>query len=194
MNYQDVLDFWFAPEHTDFWYAKDLAFDQLIRTRFEAIHRQACAVELWSWRHTPEGRLAEIIVLDQFSRNLYRDNASAFSQDPLALGLAQEAIALKLDAQLSPEQRSFLYMPFMHSESKVIHEFALKLFQRLGNETNLSFEKSISRLLIDLAAIRTATPFWGAPPVRRSLNFLPSPAVISDTSGLILPRPCWRLL
>lgn len=124
-----------------------MAFDQLIRTRFEAIHRQACAVELWSWRHTPEGRLAEIIVLDQFSRNLYRDNASAFAQDPLALGLAQEAIALKLDAQLSPEQRSFLYMPFMHSESKVIHEFALKLFQRLGEPVSLEFEKKHKQII-----------------------------------------------
>ena len=128
------IGFLVCPEHTDFWYAKDLAFDQLIRTRFEAIHRQACAVELWSWRHTPEGRLAEIIVLDQFSRNLYRDNASAFAQDPLALGLAQEAIALKLDAQLSPEQRSFYICrlctvnpkPFMSLRSNCFSAWAMK--------------------------------------------------------------------
>ncbi|MFI7969401.1 DUF924 family protein, partial [Acinetobacter baumannii] len=77
--------------------------------------------------------LAEIIVLDQFSRNIYRDQPQSFAYDSLALALAQEAISLQLDAQLNPEQRSFLYMPFMHSESKLIHEFALKLFQRLGN-------------------------------------------------------------
>ncbi|WP_151764363.1 DUF924 family protein [Acinetobacter soli] len=175
MNYQDVLDFWFAPEHTDFWYAKDLAFDQLIRTRFEAIHRQACAVELWSWRHTPEGRLAEIIVLDQFSRNLYRDNASAFVQDPLALGLAQEAIALKLDAQLSPEQRSFLYMPFMHSESKAIHEFALKLFQRLGNETNLSFEKKHKQIIDRFGRYPHRNAILGRTSSAEELEFLTQP-------------------
>ncbi len=80
-------------------------------------------------------------MLDQFSRNIYRDQPESFAYDGLALALSQEAISLQLDAQLNPEQRSFLYMPFMHSESKLIHEFALKLFQRLGNEINLSFEK-----------------------------------------------------
>ncbi|MFI7918815.1 DUF924 family protein, partial [Acinetobacter baumannii] len=103
---------------------------------------------LWSWRKTPEGRLAEIIVLDQFSRNIYRDQPESFAYDGLALALSQEAISLQLDAQLNPEQRSFLYMPFMHSESKLIHEFALKLFQRLGNEINLSFEKK-HKVIID---------------------------------------------
>jgi uncharacterized protein (DUF924 family) len=87
-------------------------------------------------------------VLDQFSRNLYRDQAQAFAYDSMALMLAQEAISLQLDAQLNPEQRSFLYMPFMHSESKLMHEFALKLFQRLGNEINLSFEKK-HKVIID---------------------------------------------
>ncbi len=82
-------------------------------------------------------------MLDQFSRNIYRDQPESFAYDGLALALSQEAISLQLDAQLNPEQRSFLYMPFMHSESKLIHEFALKLFQRLGNEINLSFEKNI---------------------------------------------------
>ncbi|HBU89061.1 MAG TPA: DUF924 domain-containing protein, partial [Acinetobacter sp.] len=104
--------------------------------------------ELWSWRKTAEGRLAEIIVLDQFSRNIYRDQPESFAYDSLALALAQETISLQLDAQLNPEQRSFLYMPFMHSESKLIHEFALKLFQRLGNEINLSFEKK-HKVIID---------------------------------------------
>ena len=115
---------------------------------FQAIHHQAIQAELWSWRKTAEGRLAEIIVLDQFSRNLYRDQPQAFAHDSMALMLAQEAISLQLDAQLSPDHRSFLYMPFMHSESKLIHEFALKLFQRLGNEINLSFEKK-HKLIID---------------------------------------------
>ena len=95
-----------------------------------------------------EGRLAEIIVLDQLSRNLYRNSPLAFAQDALALALAQEAIMLKLDAALPPIQRSFLYMPFMHSESKLIHQYALKLFEDLGNPINLDFEQR-HKVIID---------------------------------------------
>ena len=148
MQAQDILDFWFDPDHRSLWFAKSDEFDAKIRERFQTIHHQAIQAELWSWRKTAEGRLAEIIVLDQFSRNLYRDQPQAFAHDSMALMRAQEAISLQLDAQLSPEQRSFLYMPFMHSESKLIHEFALKLFQRLGNEINISFEKK-HKLIID---------------------------------------------
>ena len=148
MNYQEIIDFWFSEETQPFWFAKSDAFDQTLHQRFAHTLDQAKHCELWTWRATAEGRLAEIIVLDQFSRNLYRDHAESFAQDALALALSQEAIQLNLDQQLSPEQRSFLYMPFMHSESKLIHEFALKLFQRLGNEINLSFEKK-HKLIID---------------------------------------------
>lgn len=148
MQAQDILDFWFDPNHRSLWFAKSDAFDYKIREQFQIIHQQAIQAELWSWRKTPEGRLAEIIVLDQFSRNIYRDQAQAFAYDSLVLALAQEAISLQLDAQLSPEQRSFLYMPFMHSESKLMHEYALKLFQRLGNEINLSFAKK-HKIIID---------------------------------------------
>jgi len=148
MQAQDIINFWFDPEHRSLWFAKSDEFDATIRDQFQIIHSQATQAELWSWRQTPEGRLAEIIVLDQFSRNLYRDQPHAFAYDNMALILAQEAISLQLDAQLSPEQRAFLYMPFMHSESKLIHEFALKLFQRLGNEINLNFEKK-HKVIID---------------------------------------------
>ena len=112
MQAQDIINFWFDPEHRSLWFAKSDEFDAKIRDQFQIIHHQATQAELWSWRQTPEGRLAEIIVLDQFSRNLYRDQPQAFAYDNMALILAQEAISLQLDAQLSPEQRAFLYMPF----------------------------------------------------------------------------------
>ncbi|ENW20387.1 putative transmembrane protein [Acinetobacter haemolyticus CIP 64.3 = MTCC 9819] len=148
MQAQDILNFWFAPDHQPLWFAKSDAFDAKIRELFQSIHHQAAQAELWSWRQTAEGRLAEIIILDQFSRNLYRDQAQAFAYDSMALMLAQEAISLQLDTELSPEQRSFLYMPFMHSESKMIHDYALALFQRLGNPINLSFEEK-HKVIID---------------------------------------------
>lgn len=148
MNFQDILDFWFAAEQQPHWFAKSDEFDELIEKKFKQVQQQAAAAELWSWRKTAEGRLAEIIVLDQFSRNLFRNDPRAFAQDSLALVLAQEALSLNLDQQLSPEQRSFLYLPFMHSESQYIHEIALKLFQDLGNTVNLEFEKK-HKVIID---------------------------------------------
>ena len=148
MNYQTVLDFWFSPDTQPYWFAKSDAFDQQLRDQFLTTLEQARQAELWSWRENAEGRLAEIIVLDQFSRNLYRDRPTSFAQDPMALALAQETIQLGLDKNLRPEQRSFLYMPFMHSESKIIHEQALKLFEDLGNPINLEFEKK-HKVIID---------------------------------------------
>lgn len=140
INYQTILTFWFKPETQKNWFAKSDAFDLEIKNQFGELLTQAAQAELWTWRENAEGRLAEIIILDQFSRNIYRDQASAFTQDAMALTLAQEAIALGLDHNLDASMRTFLYMPFMHSESKIIHNHALELFKALGNPINLDFE------------------------------------------------------
>lgn len=140
MNQQAILDFWFKEINSQKWWAKDAAFDQLIRQRFSDIHQQATRGELFSWRVTAEGRLAEIIILDQFSRNMFRDSERAFAQDSLALVLAQEAIFNDADKVIPLEWRSFMYMPFMHSESLTIHEQAVKIFNQPGLEYNLEFE------------------------------------------------------
>lgn len=136
----DILQFWFEQIDRALWFKKDAGFDQLLRGRFGALHTQASLGELNHWRDTPQGRLAEIIVLDQFSRNLYRDNAKAFAQDGMALVLAQEAVHSGADAVLSAQERVFLYMPYMHSESLQIHTKAVELFTRLGIQGNLDFE------------------------------------------------------
>lgn len=175
MNYQEILDFWFNPEHQSLWFSKSDTFDQKIRQNFSKVHAQAVQAELWSWRKTADGRLAEIIVLDQFSRNLYRDQPLAFAQDVLALALAQEAISLNLDAQLNPEQRSFLYMPFMHSESKMMHEFALKLFQRLGNPVNLDYEKRHKKIIERFGRYPHRNKILGRESTPEELEFLDQP-------------------
>jgi len=138
--YQTVLDFWFEEINQSQWWVKDVNFDQMITQRFSALHKSAMAGELFNWRKTPEGRLAEIIVLDQFSRNMFRDTSQSFESDPLALALAQEAVALKVDASLNPVERSFLYMPYMHSESLIIHNEAVGLYKNNGIESNYDFE------------------------------------------------------
>jgi uncharacterized protein (DUF924 family) len=135
-----VVDFWFGEVGPDRWYAANDAFDGLVRTRFGALLAAAAACELAEWRATPTGRLAEIIVLDQFSRNIHRERPEAFAQDPLALGLAQEAVDRGVDRQLPPDRRAFLYLPFMHSESRAIHAVAARLFDAPGLEKNLDFE------------------------------------------------------
>lgn len=137
---QAVLDFWFEAFTPAQWFKKDPEMDRMILQRFGALHTQASQCECYPWRKTAEGRLAEIIVLDQFSRNIYRDDARAFATDALALALAQEAVAAGADAELTSAQRAFLYMPYMHSESAAIHELAMQLFDQPGLENNYDFE------------------------------------------------------
>ena len=111
---EDVLHFWFEELEPASWWRKDEGLDQRIRQRFAALHAAASAAELWGWRESAEGRLAEVIVLDQFSRNLFREDARAFAQDAMALALAQEAVRLGADRALAPTQRSFLSVSYTH--------------------------------------------------------------------------------
>lgn len=137
---QAVLDFWFEELTPAQWFKKDAALDRTISQRFGALHTQAAQCECYTWRQTAQGRLAEIIVLDQFSRNIYRDDVRAFATDALALALAQEALATGADAELTVQQRVFLYMPYMHSESAAIHDVAMQLFDQAGLENNYDVE------------------------------------------------------
>ncbi|CAH6951384.1 conserved hypothetical protein [Vibrio chagasii] len=140
ISYLDVLDFWFDELTPKDWFTGGEHIDALIKERFSDLHQAATQGELFEWRQTAQGRLAEIILLDQFSRNISRNSPAAFSADPMALALAQEAVAGGFDHQLSQQQKSFLYMPYMHSESLLIHEQAVELFSQTGLENNLDFE------------------------------------------------------
>lgn len=139
-NYQDIIQFWFYDSGPDYWFKKDSTFDQRILNRFQETYYAATRCELYAWRKTAEGRLAEIVVLDQFSRNMFRHSPQAFAFDSLALALAQEAIAGNFDKELPIVQRKFIYMPLMHSESSVIHRQAEKLFSQPGLEDNYRYE------------------------------------------------------
>jgi uncharacterized protein (DUF924 family) len=128
MDHERILDFWFKEIDQSTWWKKDNDFDLEISTRFSKYHAQATRGECYQWRQSIKGRLAEIIILDQFSRNIFRNQKESFSSDSTALILSQEAIATKQANILSPDERAFLYMPFMHSESAVIHQEAVALF------------------------------------------------------------------
>ncbi|WP_304525078.1 DUF924 family protein [Halomonas sp. I5-271120] len=170
-----VIDFWFEELTPKQWFAKDEVLDALIATRFEPIWNAACRAELWTWRATPQGRLAEILILDQFSRNMHRDHPMAFAQDALALVLAQEAVAQGDDQALTTRQRPFLYMPYMHSESLLVHEEALRLFDQPGLEENLRFEHRHRDILLRFGRYPHRNAILGRDSSAEELAFLEQP-------------------
>ena len=138
-----VLDFWFgAPGSTEHgsarkaWFAKNDAFDAEIRERFAAPIEQALRGELDDWGDEPRSALAQVLLLDQFTRNIFRDTPRAFAGDARALATAEDAIARGLDRELEPYGRWFLYMPFEHAEDVAAQRRSLELFGALGNEMN----------------------------------------------------------
>jgi uncharacterized protein (DUF924 family) len=134
MAADEVLAFWFGePEGKPRveWFRKDPAFDEEIRRRFGALHESASRRELEAWRASPQPMLALVVVLDQFSRNLHRNDARAFAQDGHALECAKQAVARGDDQGLLPVQRQFLYLPFEHSEDLADQERGLALMLAL---------------------------------------------------------------
>lgn len=140
MTAQTVLDFWFSAHAQPFWFAKSEEFDREIRQRFFPLWQQAACGELAEWRATLHGRLAEIILLDQFSRNLHRNSPQAFAQDLAALVLAQEAVKQADFAEMTIDERRFMLLPFMHSESLAVHRQAVPLFATFTDDFTLDFE------------------------------------------------------
>ena len=173
--YQQVMDFWFEEIEPALWWRKDDAFDALLVEQFSETHTRACRCELFAWREQPEGRLAEIIVLDQFSRNMFRDSALAFAHDAMALTLSQEVIAGGADRALTPVQRSFLYMPFMHSESPQIHEVAVELFRENGIQNNLDFEFSHKKIIDKFGRYPHRNKVLGRQSTAEEIEFLTQP-------------------
>jgi uncharacterized protein (DUF924 family) len=142
-----VLDFWFVPpgappgaallERPE-WFRKDEAFDATIRDRFAPLIARALAGGLGEWCDTARGSLARVIVLDQFTRNAFRDTPRAFAGDERALATARLALERGFARDLAPLERWFLYLPFEHSESLADQEAAVALFRALATETGLT--------------------------------------------------------
>jgi len=129
-----VLDFWSEECGPDKWFEKDPMLDTQIQDRFGPLHARACAGELDHWSATPEGALALIVLIDQFSRNIHRDRPAAFAADPKGLSLVAKALEAGLDKDMTGPQRAFLYMPLMHSEDLADQDRCIRLMREAGLE------------------------------------------------------------
>ncbi|KNZ31013.1 MAG: membrane protein [Methylibium sp. NZG] len=136
---QAVLDFWFgadgSPEHDALrpeWFRKDAAFDAQIAQRFGTLIETALAGGLADWANEPASALARIVVLDQFTRNVFRNTPRAFAGDPLALAAAQAMLARGQDRALRPVQRIFMALPFEHGEDLRLQAQSVQLFAALA--------------------------------------------------------------
>lgn len=175
MDYLSIYDFWFKELRPEQRFVKDSELDRNIRQRFSDLHHTAAAGELYEWRETPEGRLCEIIVLDQFSRNMFRNQPKSFSCDSMALALAQEAISRNQDVSMEAIEKQFLYMPFMHSESLKIHDQALQLFQAPGLEDAFEYEIKHRDIIVRFGRYPHRNAILGRESTAEELEFLKGP-------------------
>lgn len=148
MWHDDVLAFWFCELKPAAWFDKNDTVDTLIRERFGETHERLVRAAL-EVPQTPHSYLAAVIVLDQFSRNLYRGSPLAYANDERALALAAEAIDRGFDAELDVRERQFLYMPFMHSEDPAVQARSVDLFESLGDPRVSEYARD-HRRIVDL--------------------------------------------
>jgi len=173
--YRNVLTFWFEETALKQWWIADPGFDAVIRERFLPLLEQATCGELYLWRDTPQGRLAEIIVLDQFSRNIHRNTPQAFANDPIALVLAQHAVAAEAYTALTEIERSFLLMPYMHSESPRIHAVAEGLFREHASTESCRFELRHKEIIDRFGRYPHRNAILGRIPTPEEVEFLKQP-------------------
>ena len=136
---RDILDFWFKQIPSESWFKSDPAVDATIRERFEETWRAASAGTLRDWTNSKDGGLAYVILLDQFSRNMFRGSANAYATDGLAREAARHAIARGFDLELPVAARHFLYMPLMHSEALADQEDCVRLMRERLGEAHFSY-------------------------------------------------------
>jgi uncharacterized protein (DUF924 family) len=162
----DVLKFWFEDHSQEDWFGSKPEFDAAIAEGFTETYAALARGEGWRWRTTPQGRLAEIIVLDQFSRQLFRGRPEAFTTDGVALTLAQEMVAAGHHNFLPMPQRMFVLLPFMHAESAEVQAESMRLHTALGVPEILKFAEGHAQCVArfgrfpkrNAALGRTSTP------------------------------------
>ena len=185
---QEILAFWFgepgSPEHGQprpLWFQKSDAVDREIGQRFGARVEQALAGELLDWASTPDGALARVLLLDQFTRNIFRDTPRAFAGDTQGLAAAQAMVATGQDQALPPFQRGFVYLPYEHSESLAMQDEAVRLFTVLaatgapGAESMLDYAHRHRAVIVHFGRFPHRNDILGRPSSPEELAFLQEP-------------------
>lgn len=175
---EDILTFWLGPldaagfssaDASAVWFRKDEAFDRRVAQQFGKLHEELARGEHAQWLTTPRGRLASVIVLDQFSRNMFRGTPKMFDADPIALAQAQQGIERGDERALAPQERVFLYMPLMHAEDLAAQEACITSFQRLESEVDESKKASIQNNVRFAIAHRDIVARFGRFPHRNEV-------------------------
>jgi uncharacterized protein (DUF924 family) len=169
----EVLDFWFADEAR--WWKKDPTFDGEIRERFGSLHAAIERGDHEAWLTTPSGTLAYVVVLDQFSRNMFRDTPQAFASDTQARRAASAALARGDEQRLPNAQRAFLYMPFMHSESLADQDRAVELFRTLEGKAQLDYAERHRAIIRRFGRFPHRNAILGRASTPAELEFLKQP-------------------
>jgi uncharacterized protein (DUF924 family) len=171
----EVVDFWFAPDVQPLWFASTPDFDAALQTRFLATYQAATAGRLSAWETTTTGALALVIVLDQFPLNMFRGQPASFATAAAAREAADRAIARGFDRVLPPEQRQFLYLPFMHGEALADQERSVELYQQPGLEEGLRFARHHRDLIQRFGRFPHRNAILGRPSTPEELAYLASP-------------------
>jgi uncharacterized protein (DUF924 family) len=174
---RQVLLFWFRELTPEQWWKRNEEVDRKIKSRFATLHERLAASVPDSWVSTPHARLAAIIVLDQFSRNLFRADPRAFAQDADALRLAEDTISRGDDMKLEPEQRAFVYMPFQHSEDVRIQARSVELFKALGEAEQLDFAIKHKEIIDRFGRFPHRNCVLGRPSTPEETEFLKAPGL-----------------
>ncbi|MCP9878095.1 DUF924 family protein [Cyanobium sp. A2C-AMD] len=175
-NASEVLEFWFAETRPQQWFAKDRAFDDLLRQRFLALTRQAIAGELDAWSAEPGRALALVLLLDQFPRQIWRDTAMAFAGDPQALALSQKAVELGwVAAESAQARRQFWLMPLMHAEELAVQEAALTLFERFSDSRTVDVASRHRDVIVRFGRFPHRNAALGRISSAEELGFLQTP-------------------
>lgn len=166
-----VLRFWFEELKPKQWFTRDAQLDELIRRRFLSTYEEAGRVDPTALTQAREA-LAHVIALDQFPRNMFRGTPQAFATDPLALTIAQLAIASGLDAELDRPGRIFLYMPFQHSEDVNVQARSVELFAALGDEGSLDYARQHRQIIERFGRFPHRNAVLGRASTAEELEFL----------------------
>lgn len=172
MRPRTILMFWFKQHGMKDWFGKDKKFDAKIRKKFIKVYEAAARGEMHEWRKTPRGRLAEILLLDQFSRNMFRSTPRAFASDLQALILAQEALRAGADKSLGTFERFFLYLPFEHSESKKMQRIAVRLISKLGHKEATHYARDHKKVIDRFGRFPHRNAILGRPSTAAEKAFL----------------------